>query len=346
MPDWDDEGDARPAAVRTLDASGDAEDVRVARRGVATFGVRPDDPTFGQSVRAFARRYGWRAYALPVLVVISVLALLTARSAGKPGHSTPGAGGSGQPAPPTASGNIALKSDAPGSGSLNTVLSAAALPAGADYTKQGSGRFRVMPGTGPVVGTGTPRRYSIEVENGITGIDLNQFTSLVQSVLSDNRSWAGHGAVALQRVDSGRIDFHVSLVSPMTVRTLCGYDIPIETSCFAPTNPATGATINRVVLNSARWVRGDASYVGDLPAYRIYMINHEDGHALGHQHAHQCLPGGLAPVMMQQTLGLKSAATGKMCAANPWPFPPGIKGTPGAEQADTPKNSEFQLKND
>ena len=40
--------------------------------------------------------------------------------------------------------------------------------------------------------------------------------------------------------------------------------------------------MNRVVLNDARWVRGDAAYVGDLDAYRIYMINHEDGHALGH----------------------------------------------------------------
>ncbi len=71
------------------------------------------------------------------------------------------------------------------------------------------------------------------------------------------------------------------------------------------------------------------------------MINHEDGHALGHQHAHQCLPGGLAPVMMQQTIGLRSAATGKICQANPWPYPAGAAGAPGAEQPDTAANNEY-----
>ena len=38
----------------------------------------------------------------------------------------------------------------------------------------------------------------------------------------------------LQRVDSGPVDFHVTLTSSMTVRNFCGYDIPIETSCYAP----------------------------------------------------------------------------------------------------------------
>jgi hypothetical protein len=90
-------------------------------------------------------------------------------------------------------------------------------------------------------------------------------------------------------------------------------------------------------------VRGATPYLADLPSYRIYMINHEDGHALGHQHAHQCLPGGLAPVMMQQTFGLKSATTGALCGANPWPYPPNTKGAPGVEQADTPQNDEYYL---
>jgi hypothetical protein len=60
-------------------------------------------------------------------------------------------------------------------------------------------------------------------------------------------------------------------------------------------------------------------------------------------HAHQCLPGGLAPVMMQQTFGLRSAATGQWCEANPWPYPTGAKGAPGPEQPDTPANDEYGL---
>jgi hypothetical protein len=167
---------------------------------------------------------------------------------------------------------------------------------------------------------------------------VTAFQKLVVQTLSDPRSWSGHG-VAVQRVDSGPIAFHVSLVSSMTVRNLCGYTIKVETSCYAPSGPTSN--VNRVVFNVARWVRGSTAYVGDLAAYRVYMINHEDGHAMGHLHAHQCLPGGLAPVMMQQTFGLRSAASGKMCGANPWPYPPGATGLPGAEQPDTAHNDEY-----
>lgn len=345
MPFWE-EDEPQAGSARTL-APVRVPDVAPARRRAPTFGVRPDDPTALQSLRDFARRYGWRAYALPVLVVITVLALITTGGGNRKPNTSPGpvAGAGARPGPPTASGDIPLKSDQPGSGARNTVLSAAALPAGAEYTKTGRGTFRVLAGHSPVVGSGTVRKYSVEIENGVSGVDLSKFSSQVQSVLSDARSWAGHGGVALQRVDTGSPDFHVALVSSMTVRSLCGYDIPIETSCFVPSGTA-GSDVNRVVINVARWVRGDAAYVGDLNAYRIYVINHEDGHALGHRHAHQCLPSGLAPVMMQQTLGLRSAATHKMCEANPWPYPKDGAGAPGAEQADTPQNTEIALKND
>jgi hypothetical protein len=299
----------------------------------------------GDTWRDFAHRYGWRAYALPVLIVLTIAALLTtnevARKAGGAGAGAaaggPKAGAAGPAGPPVASSSIALKEDqASSSGKINNeVLKAAALPPGPGYTAQGNGSFRILPGSSHAVGSGPLRRYSIDVENGITGVDLKQFQRLVVTTLADPRSWSGHG-VTLQRVDSGPVDFRVSLTSSHTVRDYCGYDIHVETSCFDAKN-------GRVVLNVSRWVRGSTAYVGDLAAYRIYMINHEDGHALGHQHAHQCLPGGLAPVMMQQTFGLRSAATGKMCGANPWPFPPGAKGAPGPEQPDTPQNDEYGL---
>jgi hypothetical protein len=343
VPLWE-EDEPRTGAAQTLTPDR-VDDVSLARRRAPTFGVRPDDPTARQLLRDFARRYGWRAYALPLLVVITVLALMTTGTVKKPATGSAAAPrAASKPGAPTASGDIPLKSDQPGSGARNTVLSSAALPAGAAYTTSGTGSFRVLPGSGPVVGSGTVHKYSVEVENGITGVDLGAYAGQVQSVLSDPRSWAGHNGVALQRVNTAA-DFHVTLVSSMTVRSLCGYDIAIETSCYVPSGTA-GSDVNRVVINIARWVRGDAAYVGDLNAYRVYLINHEDGHALGHMHAHQCLPGGLAPVMMQQTLGLRSAATHKMCEANPWPYPTGATGAPGAEQADTPQNTEIALKND
>ena len=117
----------------------------------------------------------------------------------------------------------------------------------------------------------------------------------------------------------------------MTVRNLCGYSQPVETSCYDGGD-------SRVVLNVARWVRGAKAYASDLATYRIYAVNHEVGHALGHNHAHQCLAGGLAPVMMQQTIGDKTAS-GQICQSNPWPYPPGAADAPGAEQVgDGPDN--------
>ncbi len=222
-----------------------------------------------------------------------------------------------------ASGNSRLKVDQPGANAQNEALASDQLPAGAPYTKQGARTFRVLPGTTRAVGAGTPKRYAIEVENGVTGVDLTAFAAKVDAVLDDPKSWTAQAGVALQRVDAGLVDFHVTLTSAMTVRQLCGYQLRIETSCWA-------AADSRVVLNVARWVRGDAAYLGDLDAYHIYMINHETGHALGHSHAHGCLANGMAPVMMQQTITLK-AANGKLCSANPWPFPPSVPGTPGVE---------------
>ena len=323
-------------------------DVVRARAGVrnagVTYGPRTRRRSVGDTWRDFAHRYGWRAYALPVLVVLTVAALFTTNEVARKVAGSnvaaprgPQQAGGGAAGPPLASGSIALKDDQASSSQKinNEVLKAAALPAGPAYTAQGTGTFRILPGTSAPVGSGPLHRYTIEVENGVTGVDLKQFQHLVVTTLADPRSWSGHG-VTLERVDSGPVDFRVSLTSSHTVRNYCGYDIHVETSCFDNKS-------GRVVLNVSRWVRGSTAYVGDLAAYRIYMINHEDGHALGHMHAHQCLPGGLAPVMMQQTFGLRSAATGKMCGANPWPYPPGAKGAPGAEQPDTPQNDEYGL---
>ncbi len=336
-----------PPPRRGATATADREDVVRARDALenAEFSYgRRRRRTLADSWHDFTARYGWRAYALPVLLVLTVVALLTTSQVTK---QTAADNQQAAPAPrpdtagpPVASGSFALKSDDAGAHSNDTVLTAAQLPPGPDYTKSGTGKFTVLKGTSPKVGTGRLYRYSIDVENGIKGIDLAAFQKLVVTTLADKRSWSGHG-VALQRVDSGAIDFHVTLTSSMTVRKLCGYSIPVETSCFAVAGTTT--PLNRVVLNNSRWVRGSAAYVGDPAMYRIYMINHEDGHALGHQHAHQCLPGGLAPAMMQQTFGLRSATTGKLCEANPWPYPPGATGAPGAEQPDTHANDEYGL---
>ncbi|MGI8679500.1 MAG: DUF3152 domain-containing protein [Jatrophihabitans sp.] len=320
---------AARANVRRAGVSYGARDPRVASPGVPSHWLR-----------GFVYRYGWRAYALPVLFVLTIAALMTTTTASKQKDTGALAGGAGSSVPPVAGAHIALKDDSKGGHFDNTILKAAALPPGAPYTTKGNGTFRVLPGSSPQVGAGQLYRYSIDVENGLTGVDLTQFQNLVTSTLADPRSWSGHG-VTLQRVDSGRIDFHISLTTSMTVRKWCGYDIPVETSCYQVADANRNIDANRVIFNVSRWMRGSTAYLGDLATYRLYMVNHEDGHALGHNHAHQCLPDGLAPAMMQQTFGLRSAMTNKLCQANPWPYPVGVKGAPGAEQTDTSANNEY-----
>ncbi len=296
----------------------------------------------------FARRYGWRAYALPVLAVVTVLALFTTNNAkvrqsisGSPAAKTPAVGGTaaGASTPPVAASNGQLKSDDPGAGALNSALPALQLPPGPKYSTTGNGTYSEIAGTSKVYGTGGQLfKFDIQVENGVTGVDLNQFASVVMSSLTNAKSWTGTGNVQLQRVATpDEATFHVSLTSSMTVRGLCGYSLPVETSCY------DGGQA-RVVLNVARWVRGAKVYSSDLATYRIYAVNHEVGHALGHNHAHQCLNSGLAPVMMQQTIGTKTAS-GKICQANPWPYPPNNPDAPGAEQAGDGPDMDFYTRN-
>lgn len=295
--------------------------------------------------RDFAQRYGWRAYALPVLVLITVAVLVRGVGPdGRPQSATTGRSAASVPvAPPPAQSSSVLKRD-DGVDPSASAVKAAALPAGAAYDTTGSGTFSVLPGHSKKVGTGRLFRYSIDVENGLTGIDLAEFQTMVDTTLADPRSWSGHG-VALERVDSGPIDFHISMTTSLTVRKYCGYTVKAESSCYltADSTPADlpGPHVNRVIIDDARWVRGASAYIGDIAQYRRYLINHEDGHAIGHNHAHECLPGGLAPAMMQQTFGLRSTLTGTFCQANPWPYPPGVSGAPGAEQPDTPANDEY-----
>jgi hypothetical protein len=216
-------------------------------------------------------------------------------------------------------------------------LASPALPPGPPYTFQGTGSFSTVAGHSAVLGKGQLFRFTIDVENGITGVDRRVFADTVMAALSDQRSWIGGGAVALQRVESGQpVDFRISLSAPTTVRRVCGYSLRIETSCYAGSE-------GRVVLNVSRWTRGAVVFDGDLVNYRRYAVNHEIGHALGHNHAHYCLRNGMAPVMMQQSIGTRTVS--RVCRPNPWPFPPGVSDAPGAEQVGDQPDAEFFRRN-
>ena len=286
-------------------------------------GNRPPGRTLGRGVGAFVRRHGWRAYALPILVVITIVALTSRVGEGRnhPAGPAVGAGNSSDAAGGAASASSGTSRVKVDNGNGAEVLPGDALPPGADYTAQGKGTFTILKGITNPVGHGRLVTYAIEIEDGLIGVDLGQFQRLVVETLSDPRSWTGGGHVALQRIDSADADVRIALTSSMTVRQICGYDQKIETSCQQEWHG-----LNQVTLNVARWVRGDVQFGQDLTAYRYYMINHEFGHALGHRHSFVCLPNGLAPVMMQQTITLREnqGAGSKICQPNSWPYPPGV----------------------
>lgn len=87
---------------------------------------------------------------------------------------------------------------------------------------------------------------------------------------------------------------HIRLCLPSTLKTEgCKDD---ELSCAI-----LGG--NQIWLNFGRWMNGSKASRLPLERYRQYMVTHEMGHSLGHDHV-QCPGSGPAPLMMQQTLGI------------------------------------------
>jgi hypothetical protein len=293
--------------------------------------------------KGFLTTYGWRVYALPVLAVVTVLVVVQsatapAPSAGSVQPAEPGAAPAQVGGPATAAAGRGVPENPAAPVDLNGET--AVLPNGGDFTSSGRGNWHVVPGSGDKVGTGRLYRYTVEVEDGIDPSSYagdDGFASAVQGILSDAKSWTADGKLALQRVDgsSTRPDFRVSLTTPDTTHRpdTCGFSITYEASCFRSSK-------HRVLINLARWVRGAKAYGPNLSGYRVYAINHEVGHALGHSHVGCGGNGQPAPVMMQQSFGVSDDYVARLnnvpggdqgavpadhltCVTNEWPFPDG-----------------------
>ncbi|GLZ40520.1 DUF3152 domain-containing protein [Actinokineospora sp. NBRC 105648] len=308
---------------------------------------QPDKPR-ARRKRGFIATYGWRVYALPVLLAVTVLVLVqTAGDRGDTaGGSTPvaargdtGQDGGGQ-------GDVGAGEQTPSapdvterpSGPVDVNIPSAELPNGGAFTQAGTGKFHGVAGSGPKVGNGAKFfTYTVEIEDGVDSSAFggdDAFAALVDKTLADPRGWTGLGEISVQRVapDFANPSFRISLTSPDTAHRadMCGYSIKYESSCYRGSE-------KRVMINLARWVRGAVAFAGDLLTYRQYALNHEVGHAFRNNHVGCPEAGALAPVMMQQSFGVANnyvaqlnravgnrdavKEDGLVCKPNAWPNP-------------------------
>lgn len=271
----------------------------------------------------FARDYGWRAYAIPVLAVITVWVLIDVFSPAEDKVTEE---------PTVVASSTSARPGPDPAKQQELKLALTQLPAGGPYTEKGEGTYRLIGVPGAAAGTGGKEfTYVVEVENGLdtaaSGGD-DAFATMVDATLTNPKGWTAEGQFSFRHVAPEETpDLRIQLTSVGTTHELCGHDLEMETSCYYPID-------GRVVINEARWVRGATPFQGDIGSYRQYLINHEVGHGLGYaQHVPCGKNGELAPIMMQQTLSLSNSELftidpnevyeddGAVCRANPWPFP-------------------------
>lgn len=308
-PDGRMDGEDRPASHRGASASKGSTSSALAR---------------------FADTYGWRAYAIPVLAVVTALLIWSivntpaGETVGDTSRAPQGAmghnGGQGATVPDMPEGSVALTE----------------LPPGGPFTEEGKGTFRPVGELGMSVGEGQEKvvRFSTEVEDRVDTSSFggdDSFAALVDATLADPRGWTNDPKFRFEHVSaSDNPDLRIQLTSVGTTREACGNDLGLETSCRLFTEKDG----DRVLINESRWVRGAAPYNGDLGMYRQYLVNHEVGHSLGYAGHEPCDGDGkLAPIMMQQTLSLNNKELFQLapeevypdnsdtCSANPWPYP-------------------------
>jgi hypothetical protein len=170
----------------------------------------------------------------------------------------------------------------------------------------GTGELTVVPGSSQPPGSGRRIDVAVSVEGGLD-VDPARFAEFVMSTLNDPRGWTHDDWTFARTDDEAAADVIVVLASPSTSAAMCR---PLVTGGRLSCREG-----RRTILTWYRWVNGTQDYGEDRTAYRTYVVNHEVGHFLGHGHQQCPGRGELAPVMMQQTKGLKG------CLPNPWPYP-------------------------
>jgi hypothetical protein len=199
---------------------------------------------------------------------------------------------------------VLVDADAAGPDGLSFADRSAGLLSAA-VPESAGGDLVVVPGSAPAPAPDRPvRTVRVEVESGLE-VDGALFAAMVMTTLNDPRGWGGDGSLSFARTD-GDADIRVVLASPDKVDAMCS---PLNThgdySCGRNGHAA---------INYTRWVQATDEFT-DRTLYRQYVVNHEVGHLLGHQHVSCTGAGDLAPIMQQQSIRVAP------CLPNAWPRP-------------------------
>lgn len=115
----------------------------------------------------------------------------------------------------------------------------------------------------------------------------------IGTYLNDPQGWSKHGYFFEPVSSKEKVTIHLSM--PSKIRSVCG--LPDNLSCAE-----LGGRF--MYLNADRWFHGAEPSKLSLENYRQYMVSHEIGHILGHEHEKCTCKNCPAPIMMQQTKGI------------------------------------------
>ena len=163
-------------------------------------------------------------------------------------------------------------------------------------------------GNGEMV-TGTGRKsFTYRVETwGAVLANTSDFKTKVAETLADARGWSRAGLSFHEVNGSADLVIALSDAAHLDATPGCSGDLSCTTWS------------NQVIINDLRWRGGtDASNAAGMSQrdYQHMVINHEVGHWLGHYaHVESCPNGGPAPIMLQQSTGLRGCDS-----FNAWPL--------------------------
>ena len=156
--------------------------------------------------------------------------------------------------------------------------------------------------------------------DGDVDYSLNTFLKKVKTILHSKKGWQLKNykfffisPSIFKRIPNNKKDTIKVILRLSTNETIvreCGFKEEERLSCYNPT-----ITPANVCINFDRWMTGSHHSKLKLSDYRIYVINHEIGHALGRGHVKVCTCKTCpVPVMMQQTKSIGE------CKPNVWPL--------------------------